>query len=335
MKTRLLALAILSGSPFLLSCGQSGAYGDMNSIIVATDPALWDEIRDSLYTALEPRVFTVRQERTFEVTFQDPSQEEWTNLRAFKQELLIGRVSDPWMAEVVDRLDEVDLSPPQILQVYNVWARGQNVTVILLSESGGAPEVFSLLEELHRLYDGQFREHAVSRMFVTGRDTALADSLAREAGFSLVVPVVYLWDRQDSVFVFRNDNPDPSELIRQVTVTWRSPGSEELMQDEILAWRAEIAAAYYGTPQDVDLGHVEAVRSELDGRQVVQVQAVWENPPDLDWPAGGPFVTRAVWCPESDRVYLLDAWLYAPGKAKYEYMIQLETILDSFRCHAS
>ena len=38
---------------------------------------------------------------------------------------------------------------------------------------------------------------------------------------------------------------------------------------------------------------------------------------------------------QQDRMYLLDAWLYAPGKEKYEYMIQLQTILGSFRCGAS
>ena len=31
-------------------------------------------------------------------------------------------------------------------------------------------------------------------------------------------------------------------------------------------------------------------------------------------------------------MYLIDAWLYAPGRDKYEYMIQLEEILGSFRC---
>jgi hypothetical protein len=41
-------------------------------------------------------------------------------------------------------------------------------------------------------------------------------------------------------------------------------------------------------------------------------------------------LTRLVQCPEY--VYLVDSWLYAPGRAKYEYMVQLQTLLDSFRC---
>jgi hypothetical protein len=63
-----------------------------------------------------------------------------------------------------------------------------------------------------------------------------------------------------------------------------------------------------------------------------ELQAVWQNPPSADWPAAGPFIARVVACEEQDRLYLLDAWLYAPGRDKYEYMIQLNTVLDSFRC---
>ena len=40
----------------------------------------------------------------------------------------------------------------------------------------------------------------------------------------------------------------------------------------------------------------------------------------------------SVACPAQDRLYFLDSWLYAPGKDKWEYIIQLETILQTFRC---
>jgi hypothetical protein len=39
-------------------------------------------------------------------------------------------------------------------------------------------------------------------------------------------------------------------------------------------------------------------------------------------------------CEQQNRTYLLDTWLYAPGprRSKYEYMIQLQTILGTFEC---
>ena len=70
----------------------------------------------------------------------------------------------------------------------------------------------------------------------------------------------------------------------------------------------------------------------MGGLETYEIQAAWANPPESTWPAGGPFILRGIICPDQDRMYLVDSWLYAPGKEKYEYVIQLETILDSFRC---
>ena len=62
-----------------------------------------------------------------------------------------------------------------------------------------------------------------------------------------------------------------------------------------------------------------------------RVRGVWSAPPDR-FPGAGPFITRVVPCPAQNRDYLLDAWLYAPGSEKFEYVLQLETILNSFEC---
>jgi hypothetical protein len=70
----------------------------------------------------------------------------------------------------------------------------------------------------------------------------------------------------------------------------------------------------------------------FEGRTAVEIRAQWRNPPDRGWPAGGPLIVRSLTCDAQDRAYLLDAWLYAPGHEKYEYMIQLETLLDTFQC---
>ena len=71
---------------------------------------------------------------------------------------------------------------------------------------------------------------------------------------------------------------------------------------------------------------------DFSGNAAYELRASWRNPPERNWPAGGPLITRTVTCDNQDRTYLLDAWLYAPGKEKYEYMLQLETLLESFRC---
>jgi hypothetical protein len=306
------------------------AYGDYNGVVAAMDPALWGQIGTEISDALEPTILTVREERTFSVTYQDPTQPEWSNLKRFRQVLLVGTGDEPWMEDALEKVDG-SVNGPGHHTARDVWARGQQVTLILVSADNPSENLRPYLAEVNRVLDAQFRGWARQRMYMTGVDSALADTLLAVGRFQLFVPQVYEWARRDSVFQFRNDNPDPAELIRQVTVTWKTPIPPDMQPEGILAWRAEVAAAY-SEPQDVDLSVVDAGPFLFQGRAAYRIQAVWKSPPELNWPAAGPFITRAVICPEQDRMYLLDAWLYAPAVDKYEYMIQLETILDSFRC---
>lgn len=313
------------------SCNDlSLAFGDVNSIIVAADPLVWAGIESDLVGQLETTVFTVRPEKTFKVTYQNPHEEHWPRLRIFKQELLIGDQDDHWMVEPLASLDE-PVNPPEIVQTGDIWARGQTVTLVVLPDGFGPDVVRERIPELAEMYQTQYREWVVNRMFVSGTDTALVETLRSEAGFELVVPEVYDVAESDSLWIFRNDNPDPSELIRQIAVTWRSPAPEAFTPDEMLDWRADIVERFYSFPQVVEEENRFTSGGPVDGRPTFNFQGVWSNPPD-SWPAAGPFKTRAVICADQDRIYLIDAWLYAPGKEKYEYMIQLDEIVNSFDC---
>ncbi len=327
--------AIVALAAMLTGCQQQSAFGDANSIIVGAPNEFWDQVADNVVESLEGRVFTVADEKTFTVTQVDPREQDWINLQKFKQILLIGSPNQPWVSTALEEADG-DMQPmvPGITQVHDVWARGQLVTIALLEEDANPTDVEGLLGELAELYDGQFRDYVVRRMFVSGADSVLADSLQRTAGFRLLIPNVYKWRAQDSTYLFRNDNPDPSQLVRQIAVTWKSPIREEDAPEDLLAWRQEIVDEYYVEKQVANLDRVDGGPGGFGGRNAYQIQAAWESPPGRV-PAGGPFILRALLCPEQDRMYLMDAWLYAPGKEKYEYMIQLETIMDSFRCSES
>ena len=303
------------------SCEKPGAWGDVNGLIIASSPEAWETLRDTIETVLEPRILTVREERTFRVTHADPGRQEWSNLQRFVQVVAVGSVEDPWIAAALaSRRDEGDLSTPQLIVAYDVWARGQQVNILLV-EPGQVQQAEGLLAELQAMLDEQYRSWVQNRMFQTGVDTMLQRILPAEHGFSLTLPNVYDWEARDSVVKFRNDNPDPSELIREVIVTWRSPVPDvEISGEYILEWRAELVEAYYSFPQVVVTDKALVTPGTVGGKAAFQVQAIWENPPD-QYPAAGPFILRAITCPDRDRLYLLDAWLYAPGKEKYEYML--------------
>ena len=317
------------------SCDEKGiSYGDANSLIAVMAPERWAEVAEPVYEALEPRITTVRDEKTFTVTYQEPYSEHWDNLRRFRQLLLVGTPSDPWMQEAIEQAP-TPITEPGVHQIREVWARDQTATLVVLPEENGNEELIARLPELNALLDGQYRAYVGSRMYVSGVDSALADTLSMQAGFRVLVPHVYRWRSfGDSVYVLRNDNPDPSELIREVTVTWTSPAPVSLDAEDILAWRAQLVEEHFPVPQDLVREGMATESFEGDGMPMTEVRAQWRNPPDVGWPAGGPTITRALTCDSQDRTYLLDGWLYAPGKEKYEYLIQLETILDTFRCES-
>ena len=330
--TRFLAVGLTLLPLVLAACAEEqGAYGDASSIVTALAPEVWAAVEDSVYGALEPTIYTVRDEKTFTVTHVDPTNlGVWNDLKRFRQLLVVGAADAPWIEPVLDAARERDRDG-NVVQAFDVWARGQTVTAVVTGAGSEQVDLLASLDQLRALYDRQYRQLAEARMFVSGRDSALVDTLANRAGFSLLLPVVYDWATRDSVYIFRNDNPDPSELIRQVAVTWASPIPQGMEGEDFLAWRQELAEAHYTDEQVAKLDALQAGRLTHQGLDAYQIQAVWESPPGA-WPAAGPFILRAVACPAQDRMYLLDAWLYAPGKEKYQYMIQLESILDSFRC---
>jgi hypothetical protein len=330
-KRSILGLAVVAA----VACGEKAmGYGDPNSIVAVMAAERWDQVADDIYDAFEKTITTVRDEKTFTVSYQEPFAEHWMNLRRFRQMLVIGTRSDEWVQQVLDEARQ-PVTSDGVHQVYDVWARGQTVTLVLLPDGWGPDALRPMLPEIHAMLDEQYRGYAVNRMYFSGADSALADTLSTEHGFALLLPDVYRWSRADSIFVFRNDNPDPSELIREVVVTWWSPAVSQLTTEQVLERRARLVASHYSEPQDVVLEGMLQDTVDVDGHTAYQIQAQWRNPPERGWPAGGPFTTRTLTCAGQDRTYLIDAWLYAPGKEKYEYMIQLETVLDSFRCGSS
>ena len=270
----------------LTACGESPrAWGEVNSIIVGASDEQWAAIGTMVESALETRFLTVRPEKTFRVTHQAPEGRNWGRLQRFRQLLLVGTPESPWMAEALALTDREGFNPPEMLQVGDVWARGQNVTILLLP-SEGADGAEELMEPLHELLDDQYRQWVHSQQFQSGPDSVLADTLWNEVGFSMLLPEVYQRRTVDSVYIFRNDNPNPTELIRQIAVTWRTPIPEDVGQEEALAWRTALTDQYYIYPQIVDTDLAQTRRLQMGDLNLEEVRATWANPPEDQFPAG-------------------------------------------------
>ncbi|MGB1658473.1 MAG: hypothetical protein ACPHO4_14130, partial [Longimicrobiales bacterium] len=99
------------------------SYGDANSIIAVMPADSWAEVQEDVYGALEPTITTVRAEKTFTVTYQEPGAQYWDNLRRFRQMLVVGSRDDLWVQEVLEEARE-PITENGMHQVYDVWSRG-------------------------------------------------------------------------------------------------------------------------------------------------------------------------------------------------------------------
>lgn len=328
--TRLFALAFtLAASTLLAACDKPLAMGNRNQILIVAPQEVWNTLQAPITEALEPTTFTVRDERVFEIAHIDPEEGGWGNSRVLRQMLLIGSAEQPYIAEAIEAHRGDVPAPPSLFQVRGLWAQEQMVTVLLLPGPGQTEGVEPLMPAIGGTFLNQFEDYARSRMFVTRPNEELRDSLVRHGGFALTLPRVYRSAiLEENVFQFRNDQPDPADLIRNVTVAWRTAGEVEFTAEAAHAWRAELAERHTQPPQ-VTEPTPESHPLETGDRRALQTHGIWSNPPG-GWPSAGPYITRLVECP--GRIYLIDAWLYAPGVPKYEYMFQLNTIIDSFEC---
>jgi hypothetical protein len=323
----LIALTLLAVLP---SCGKPDATGEANSIVFASRPEIWTAVERPLASALAPRFATLRGEAGFGVTHQDPAGETWQEARVAKEIVLVGAPSDPWMEPVLADQDSVP-EAPSLLQVDDVWAKGQRVTLLVLPDSANTKAARDAVKELSDLIDRQFREGAIERLYVSGVNAELGRTMRSQVGFSMQVPVDFETSNEDSVYVFRSGN-DSSEVVREVVVTWKSPTPPDLYAEDMLQWRSEVGRSLHGYSQSVNATNIEMTPVRLATGSGYEVQGTGRNPTSAPKQGSGPFITRAIHCPEQDRLYLLDAWVHAPQGKRYDYLIQLEIMLGTFGC---
>jgi len=304
--------------------------GEADSLILVADPEVWAEVEQDTYDAIETTLFTIRDEKKFYITYVAPDGKELEQLLLWKQILVFGVPGDPLLEQVAESAGRDDLHPPEVFQTPNVWAMGQAVTAVVLEPGRETESWRALLSELKGLLDHQFRIWALNRMWISGVDSVLADQLQERLGFRLNVPAVYEYQfRDDDVVVIRNDNPDPSDLIRSILVQ-RRPPADSLDAATLFDWRAGIDSVQYNVPQSIEPMSGPGQPISIDGARGLEVRGAWRD--ESDYPAGGLFFVRALNCP--DATYFIDAWLYSPNprRSKWQYLMQMEEILGSFRC---
>src|SRR5690606_24602076 len=161
MKSARPVLLATAAALALTSCERtSPALGTATSIIVLATDSVWTAVGDSVLSALGPRIYTVRSERTFEVTQVSPADPDWQELREFRQIVAIGAPTDAWVQPIYSKAglgDGADVAQPDLVTTRDVWARNQQAIAVAISDSDAAGEVLPHLDRVGSVIDSMFR----------------------------------------------------------------------------------------------------------------------------------------------------------------------------------
>ena len=113
---------------------------------------------------------------------------------------------------------------------------------------------------------------------------------------------------------------------RWLSVSWE-PGihSEWLTPNGLFNRRNEIGGLYQEVQTNREyLGHRY---TEFNQLQALQMTGVWHHTQEAK---GGPFITYAFYDPDSDRSFMIDMLMFAPGEKHSVFLRQLEIMAKTF-----
>ena len=144
---------LLSVTLILIACGErrGDPRGDNDDIVVASEPSLWKQVQGRTNASLQPRLFGIPNSRAFQVTYQDPAEEEWSVASHNRQVLLIGEPEDAWVVDALSRARDTpsEIPPaPALFELQDVWAEDQQVMVLLVPPTDPRRTVLDKLDEL-------------------------------------------------------------------------------------------------------------------------------------------------------------------------------------------
>ncbi|MBN2288852.1 MAG: DUF4837 family protein [Candidatus Glassbacteria bacterium] len=331
---------LLLSSVLLLAAGcgdfelqKPRAFGREKEILVICSDSVWQATEKDLRRAVEVPIHAVRWEPIFEIAQIQPSEvdfyKEWDKI------ILVESLENmSLLPDVVDQemLEKIAGGQGLFFTNFDIWARGQRVAGLAAPTDAQLVPLVRL--HGHRIYKDflrQLEEEEKQRMYFSGRNVNLEDSLASCCGFSLVLPRVYERIRMDTLardqLLFVHVDP-----VRSIFITWEEGDNLPVLDyspDSLAARRDRLLADVYPDMQTVP-GRVDTSTVVVGGLERLRVYGVWENLREI---SGGIYISQIIEAPAQRRRYTVDCRLFCPDPRfnKYRYILQLDRIMDSFK----
>lgn len=307
------------------------AFGREKEILVICDNEIWQKAEKDLCKKIEVPIHAVRWEPIFEIAQVEAGKvnyyKEWDKIiliESLENKKLLPQVVDDSTLKKIGRGQGLFFSQKDI------WARGQRVAGL----AARTDEQLLPLIKVHgnRIFNDFLQlleEREKVRMYHSGKNLVLVDSLMECCGFSIELPQVYARIRQDVLpdneLLFVHQDP-----VRSIFVTWiENPGQLDLSRKALAEMRHRMLEKIY---PDM-FTHVERVDTSTvisNNIERLRVYGTWENTEEI---SGGVYTSQIIESPLQNRRYYIDCLLFSPNPRlnKYRFIFQLDRIMNSFK----
>jgi hypothetical protein len=313
----------------LLAAGCGGpvvtAAGESDDLVIVRDDAA-RTAGHALVAVMESPVEWLLGEQAYRVTDIPPDK---FKLYANRRHLLLAGVwGQGGVADLVRRrvrgLDRE--SPPSLVLVQDIWAKGQVVGVIMGRDDADLAQYIERAgPEILDRFEGAAVRRAARILRERGAETGMKAALEERFGWSLAPPQGYelfATDSEEGFAFLRRTDPD-----RTVAVYWQDGEPDFASAEFAIAKREELGQRYFDG-DEIEWQRELAIETvEFAGRPAIRLAGWWANRALV---GGGPFITYCFFEPSQGRLYLVDASLFAPAMDKVPLMRNLDAIARTF-----
>ena len=356
MKLKLIYSFLFFSIGLLTGCGSSmieslqrvpTAIGSINQIVVICDEHIWDgPIGDTFRFKFESAYpLLPAPEPLFDLKYYAPSQMITRPLRKELRTYLyladLNNSESPTTKEVLNDLGselpyKVKADSDHVsMTAKDKWAQGQLIVYVF----GLGPEnltqnisksFYPITKRINQFDATQVDAYA----YLNGQNQFLNERLQEKFGLYFKVPGDYVKAMEDenTLWMRKDEGVTISNIIcRRIAYNHEKQLTKEGIKSLINEAGKELVTSdtpgSYLVINDEDLP-MFIYFTELDNAYTIEARGIWELTYDY---MGGPFLAYLIKHPSKNELFLIDGFVYAPGKKKRNMMQQMEHIISSLQ----
>jgi hypothetical protein len=309
--------------------------GQNQTIYVFADDYVWDLSEPHLRESLERYFFTTENEQLFDVVRGDfdrfRQQQRFRNIIFISDLNRRGEVTD-FVRKIMNEhaINNAIARNATMYMNDNLWANDQLVVFFL---GNSVTNIENFLSTNSNTYFQLFYNRFIARNnFQAKRLKGYPDSFFTEMPFKVYIPETYKVFRRDRdnnfiSFLWRaladqDRNPD-----KYIAIYWERVDENPLIDtDWLVRNRAMIGWNYYDE-DELDPDTTMAGKKDFGDGEAHFISGRWQN---AKYFMGGAFQTFGLYCEKQKIAYLIDTNVYFPAGYKLRYLLELESIVQTF-----